>query len=117
MRATIRVFDETGLADFAKGLNQLGFEMLNIGGAQMVLDYLVPTELAIRYYENKQTEGATQPREMAGTLIVGGTKNGGKSGIDARRSDGRGGSSPGQSSGTVDGYGQVYAQEAPEDKE
>ncbi len=47
------------------------------------LDYLTPAEFATRYYENKQAEEATQPLEMAGTLIIGGTKNGGTSSVAA----------------------------------
>ncbi len=38
MRAIISVFDKTGLADFAKGLSQLGFEIFSTGGTQKALE-------------------------------------------------------------------------------
>lgn len=38
MRAIISVFDKTGLADFARGLNQLGFEIFSTGGTHRVLE-------------------------------------------------------------------------------
>ncbi|MFC2056974.1 bifunctional phosphoribosylaminoimidazolecarboxamide formyltransferase/IMP cyclohydrolase [Chloroflexota bacterium] len=37
MRAIISVFDKTGLADFAKGLSQLGFDIFSTGGTQKAL--------------------------------------------------------------------------------
>jgi len=41
------------------------------------LDYLTPAEFARRCYERNQAEETGQSRVKAGTLIVGGTKNGG----------------------------------------
>ncbi len=38
MRAIISVFDKTGLADFAKGLSRLGFEIFSTGGTQKALE-------------------------------------------------------------------------------
>jgi len=38
MRAIISVFDKTGLADFAKALSQLGFEIFSTGGTQKALE-------------------------------------------------------------------------------
>ncbi len=38
MRAIISVYDKTGLADFAKGLNKLGFEIFSTGGTQKALE-------------------------------------------------------------------------------
>ena len=38
MRAIISVFDKTGLADFARDLNQLGFEIFSTGGTHKVLE-------------------------------------------------------------------------------
>ncbi len=37
MRAIISVFDKTGLADFAQGLSQLGFEVFSTGGTKKAL--------------------------------------------------------------------------------
>jgi phosphoribosylaminoimidazolecarboxamide formyltransferase/IMP cyclohydrolase len=37
MRAIISVYDKTGLADFAKGLSQLGYEVYSTGGTQRTL--------------------------------------------------------------------------------
>jgi phosphoribosylaminoimidazolecarboxamide formyltransferase/IMP cyclohydrolase len=37
MQAIISVFDKTGLADFTKSLNQLGFEVFSTGGTKKVL--------------------------------------------------------------------------------
>ena len=37
MRAIISVFDKTGLADFARDLSQLGFEIFSTGGTQKAL--------------------------------------------------------------------------------
>jgi len=34
------------------------------------LGYLTPTEFARQYYENKQAEEITQPREIAGSLSL-----------------------------------------------
>ncbi len=38
MRAVISVSDKTGVADFAKGLSQLGFEIFSTGGTQKALE-------------------------------------------------------------------------------
>ncbi len=38
MRAFISVFDKTGVVDFAKGLCELGFEILSTGGTQKALE-------------------------------------------------------------------------------
>ncbi len=38
MRAIISVFDKTGVVDFARGLNQLGFELFSTGGTQKALE-------------------------------------------------------------------------------
>ena len=38
MRAIISVFDKTGLANFAQGLSQLGFEIFSTGGTQKALE-------------------------------------------------------------------------------
>ena len=37
MRAIISVSDKAGVADFAKGLNQLGFEIFSTGGTKKAL--------------------------------------------------------------------------------
>ncbi|MBI4180420.1 MAG: bifunctional phosphoribosylaminoimidazolecarboxamide formyltransferase/IMP cyclohydrolase, partial [Chloroflexi bacterium] len=38
MRAIISVYDKTGVADFARGLSQLGFEIFSTGGTQKALE-------------------------------------------------------------------------------
>ena len=45
MRAIISVYDKVGLAEFAQGLSQLGFEVFSTGGTQKVLEQAkVPVE-------------------------------------------------------------------------
>ncbi|MBC7186395.1 MAG: IMP cyclohydrolase, partial [Calditrichaeota bacterium] len=36
-RALISVFDKTGVADFARGLHELGFEIISSGGTEKAL--------------------------------------------------------------------------------
>ncbi|MDP2954344.1 MAG: bifunctional phosphoribosylaminoimidazolecarboxamide formyltransferase/IMP cyclohydrolase, partial [Chloroflexota bacterium] len=38
MRAILSVYDKTGLADLAKGLAELGFELYSTGGTHKTLD-------------------------------------------------------------------------------
>src|ERR671927_1936089 len=37
MRAIISVFDKTGVVDFARGLEELGFELFSTGGTESLL--------------------------------------------------------------------------------